>query len=149
MMCGIVGVVNFNEDISNGYSTIRNMTETLKKRGPDEDGLFFEKHVNLGHKRLSIIDEKNGKQPMSQIFNENTYTIVYNGQLYNAKELREILEDNGFSFKGYSDTEVLLKAYIFYGKEVCKHLNGIFGFAIWNSKKEELFLVLIYVKYLI
>lgn len=140
MMCGIVGVVNFNEDISNGYSTIRNMTETLKKRGPDEDGLFFEKHVNLGHKRLSIIDKQNGKQPMSQIFNENTYTIVYNGQLYNAKELREILEDNGFSFKGYSDTEVLLKAYIFYGKEVCKHLNGIFGFAIWNSKKEELFL---------
>lgn len=140
MMCGIVGVVNFNEDISNGYSTIRNMTETLKKRGPDEDGLFFEKHVNLGHKRLSIIDEKNGKQPMSQIFNENTYTIVYNGQLYNAKELREILEDNGFSFKGYSDTEILLKAYIFYGKDVCKHLNGIFGFAIWNSKKEELFL---------
>lgn len=116
------------------------MTETLRKRGPDEDGLFFEKHVNLGHKRLSIIDKKNGKQPMSQIFNENTYTIVFNGQIYNAVELRNVLEDNGFTFKGYSDTEVLLKAYIFYGKDVCNKLNGIFSFAIWNSKKEELFL---------
>ena len=116
------------------------MVRKLSGRGPDEWGLFMEPHVNLGHRRLSIIDKENGKQPMSQIFNENTYTIIYNGQIYNCKELREILEDNGFTFKGYSDTEVLLKAYIFYGKNVCNHLNGIFSFAIWNQKKEELFL---------
>ncbi len=116
------------------------MVKSLTGRGPDEGGAYMQPHVNLGHRRLTIIDKKNGKQPMSQIFNDNTYTIVYNGQLYNCKELREILEDNGFTFKGYSDTEILLKAYIFYGKDVCKHLNGIFSFAIWNEKKEELFL---------
>ncbi len=139
-MCGFTGIVNFEKDISNEYSIIRNMSEKLKKRGPDEDGLFISKHVNLAHRRLSIIDIENGKQPMSVRIDEVTYTIVYNGQLYNAEELRNILIENGFKFKGHSDTEVLLKAYIFYGKDVCKHLNGIFGFAIWNDKKEELFI---------
>jgi len=136
----LFGRVNFKRDISNEKEIISDMVITLNGRGPDEWGLFLKSHVNLGHRRLSIIDKENGKQPMSQIFNDNTYTIVYNGQLYNCDELKQILEDNGFSFKGYSDTEILLKAYIFYGKDVCNHLNGIFSFAIWNSKKEELFL---------
>ncbi len=139
-MCGIVGIVNDREDISNQYATLRNMAQTLSKRGPDEEGLFFDKHCNLGHRRLSIIDIENGKQPMSCKIDDVTYTIVYNGQIYNTKELREVLIDHGFKFKGHSDTEVLLKSYIFYGKDVCKHLNGIFAFAIWNSKKEELFI---------
>lgn len=138
-MCGIVGIVNDREDISNGHTIIRNMTKALSKRGPDEEGVFLEKHCNLGHRRLSIIDIENGKQPMSCQFNEATYTIVYNGQIYNTKELRETLLENGFEFKGHSDTEILLKSYIFYGKDVCKHLNGIFAFAIWNSKTEEIF----------
>ena len=77
---------------------------------------------------------------MSCIYNDITYTIVYNGQIYNTKELRETLVSNGFKFKGHSDTEVLLKAYIHYGSEVCNHLNGIFAFAIWNNKTQELFL---------
>jgi len=77
---------------------------------------------------------------MSCQFNEVTYTIVYNGQIYNTKELRVTLQENGFEFKGHSDTEILLKSYIFYGKDVCKHLNGIFAFAIWNSKTEEIFI---------
>lgn len=136
----LYGRVNFKRDISNEKEIISDMVRTLSGRGPDECGLFLKSHVNLGHRRLSIIDKENGKQPMSQIFNDNIYTIIYNGQLYNCDELKQILEDNGFSFKGYSDTEILLKAYIFYGKEVCNHLNGIFSFAIWNSKKEELFL---------
>ena len=68
------------------------------------------------------------------------YAIVYNGQIYNKKELQKTLKENGFTFKGHSDTEVLLKSYIFYGNDVVKHLNGIFSFAIWNNKKEELFL---------
>ena len=139
-MCGIVGIVNYREDISKQYNVIKNMTKALWRRGPDEDGLFLEKHCNLGHRRLSIIDIENGKQPMSFTVDEITYTIVYNGQLYNADELRRNLIDNGFKFKGHSDTEVLLKSYIFYGKDVCKHINGIFAFAIWNSKKEELFI---------
>lgn len=139
-MCGIVGNVNYREDISNQTVVLGKMTKALSKRGPDEEGLFLEKHCNLGHRRLSIIDIENGKQPMSCIFNDVTYTIAYNGQIYNTQELRETLIDNGFQFKGHSDTEVLLKSYIFYGKDVCKHLNGIFAFAIWNSKKEEIFI---------
>ncbi len=139
-MCGIVGIVNYKKDISEQHTIIRNMTKMLSKRGPDEEGLFLDKHCNLGHRRLSIIDIENGKQPMSCTVDEVTYTIVYNGQIYNTKELRETLLDNGFKFKGHSDTEVLLKSYIFYGKEICKHVNGIFAFAIWNHKKQELFM---------
>ncbi len=139
-MCGIAGVVNCKKDISNDYYIIRNMTKTLSRRGPDDDGLYFSKHANLGHRRLSIIDLENGKQPMSYRVDEVTYTIVYNGQLYNAEEIREVLKENGFKFKGHSDTEVLLKAFVFYGKDVCKYLNGIFGFAIWNDKKSEAFI---------
>lgn len=139
-MCGIVGIVNLKKDISNDYYIIRNMTKTLSKRGPDEDGLYFSKHANLGHRRLSIIDIENGKQPMSFRVDEVTYTIVYNGQIYNTQEIRETLIQNGFKFKGHSDTEVILKAYVFYGRDICKYLNGIFGFAIWNDKKGELFI---------
>ena len=139
-MCGIVGIVNYRENIFNQEPIIRGMTKMLEKRGPDEEGVFLEKSCNLGHRRLSIVDIENGKQPMSVVIDDVTYTIVYNGQLYNTKELRETLIDHGFKFKGHSDTEVLLKSYIFYGKDVCKHLNGIFAFAIWNSKKEEIFI---------
>ncbi len=139
-MCGIVGIVNYKEDISNRYPFFKNMVKNISKRGPDEDGFYFSKHANLGHRRLDIIDIENGKQPMSFKIDEITYTIVYNGQLYNTEEIRKVLKENGFKFRGHSDTEVLLKAYVFYGKDVVKHLNGIFAFAIWNDKKEELFL---------
>lgn len=73
-------------------------------------------------------------------YNENTYTIVYNGQIYNTKELKDKLLDNGFSFDSYSDTEILLKAFVHFGPEVVNKLNGIYGFAIWNENKNELFL---------
>lgn len=139
-MCGIVGIVNYKQDISSQHRIIAGMTRKLARRGPDEEGLFVEEHCNLGHRRLSIIDIENGKQPMSCRIDDVTYTIVYNGQIYNTEELRKTLIDNGFQFKGHSDTEVLLKSYIFYGKDVCQHLNGIFAFAIWNSKKEEIFI---------
>ena len=109
------------------------MTETLEKRGPDEEGVFLESNVNFGHKRLSIVDIENGKQPMSCKINDTTYTIVYNGQLYNTDEIRKTLLDSGFEFRGHSDTEVLLKAYIYYKKDVLKYLNGIFAFAVWNE----------------
>ena len=133
-MCGIVGIVNYNENISNQYSILRNMTKTLKRRGPDEEGFFFSKNVNLGHRRLSVIDIENGKQPMSFTYTEATYTIVYNGQIYNTAELKAELIKNGFTFKGHSDTEILLKSFILYGKNICNHLNGIFAFAIYNDK---------------
>ena len=139
-MCGIVGIVNYKRDIKEQEKLIFDMFNTLDKRGPDEKGYYMEHHVNLGHRRLSILDIENGKQPMSYKENGNTYTIVYNGQIYNCNELREVLIKKGFEFLGHSDTEILLKSYIHFGKEVVKHLNGIFSFAIWNAQKQELFL---------
>ena len=117
------------------------MVKSLERRGPDEEDIYMKEDVNLGHRRLSVVDIENGKQPMSCKYNDVTYTIVYNGQIYNTEEIRNVLSYNGFEFKGHSDTEVLLKAYIYFGKNVCEHLNGIFAFAIWNDKKKELFLV--------
>ncbi len=138
-MCGITGFVNLTKDISNQKNTIISMNEILKNRGPDEDGYYFEKHAVLGHKRLIVIDPYGGKQPMTVNYNNSIYTIVYNGQLYNTSELRSELEENGFTFEGYSDTEVLLKSYILWGYDVVKKLNGIFGFAVWDTSKQELF----------
>ena len=137
-MCGFVGFANLKENSSK--TNIYNMNESISKRGPDEDGYYYEEHVCLGHKRLIVVDPDGGKQPMSAMKDGNLYTIVYNGQLYNTKDLRSELEENGFTFDSYSDTEVLLKSFIFWKYDVVKKLNGIFSFAIWNSKKNELFL---------
>ena len=139
-MCGIVGFVNYKKDIKNPISILNKMNNTLTNRGPDEEGKYVSSPVYLAHKRLIVIDPVGGKQPMLATYDENEYSIVYNGQIYNTSELRNILIENGFIFNTTSDTEVLLKAFIFYGYDVVKHLNGIFAFAIWNKKKEELFL---------
>ena len=139
-MCGIVGFVNYKKELPNKQNVINLMTQTLSNRGPDEEGIYIKNNVALGHKRLIVIDPQGGKQPMIQRFNEGEYVIVYNGQIYNTKELRKTLTENGFSFSGHCDTEVLLKSYICYGKDVVNHLNGIFSFAIWNTKTQELFM---------
>lgn len=138
-MCGIVGFVNLTKDISNSKNIITLMNESIKKRGPDEDGYYYSKHAVLGHKRLIVIDPKGGKQPMTVKYNNCTYHIVYNGQLYNTSELKDELLENGFEFETYSDTEVLLKSFILWGYDVVKKLNGIYGFAILNDVKQELF----------
>ena len=138
-MCGFVGFANFNEKISNKEEILKNMNDTLSKRGPDEEGYYINDFLGFGHKRLIVIDPEGGKQPMKETYSFGEFVICYNGQIYNTKELRKDLEENGFDFSSHSDTEVLLKAYIHYGENVVKHLNGIFAFAIWDSKKQELF----------
>lgn len=115
------------------------MNEELSKRGPDEDGVYIDTNICMAHKRLIVIDPSGGKQPMTFKYNENTYTITYNGQIYNTKELKHELIENGFSFESQSDTEVLLKSFVYWSYDVIHHLNGIFSFAIWNSNKKELF----------
>lgn len=90
-MCGFVGFCNVHQNVSNDIHILKNMTKVLQKRGPDEEDFFIEENIGLGHRRLIIIDAKNGRQPMSAKIGETTYTIVYNGQLYNAKDLREEL----------------------------------------------------------
>ena len=99
-MCGIVGFVNYKQDISNYKNILTDMNNTLSRRGPDEEGYFIQKHIALGHKRLIVIDPEGGKQPMGTHF-----VITYNGQIYNTNELRKTLEENGFTFEGHCDTE--------------------------------------------
>lgn len=139
-MCGIVGFANFKKDISEYRNVLKNMNDVISKRGPDEEGYYISKHIAIGHKRLIVIDPKGGKQPMMEAYEFGEYIIAYNGQIYNSKELRETLIENGFEFSGHSDTEVLLKGYIHFGNEIVHHLNGTFAFAIWNTKTEELLL---------
>ena len=154
-MCGIVGFVNYKQDVSKYGNILINMNNSISRRGPDEEGYYIKNHVALGHKRLIVIDPEGGKQPMQgqkknrpqiaqRAKKEPTlncpFCIVYNGQIYNTKKLRQTLEENGFTFEGHCDTEVLLKSYIYYGKDVVHHLNGIFTFAIWDAQKEELFM---------
>lgn len=139
-MCGFVGYANQKEILAQDKNILQKMNQTLTKRGPDEEGYYIEEHIAMGHKRLIVIDPSGGKQPMIEKASYGDFVICYNGQIYNTKELRKILEENGFHFQGHCDTEVLLKSYIYYGNDVVKHLNGIFAFAIWNCKKQELFL---------
>lgn len=140
-MCGFVGFTNLekNFDTKDNF-IIKNMTRSLAHRGPDEEDFYTSSHTNLGHRRLIILDAKNGKQPMSCTYNNETYTIVYNGQLYNAKDIRKDLINLGYEFNGYCDTEVILKAFVEYGTSIFHKFNGIFSFAIWNNKKNELIL---------
>lgn len=138
-MCGFVGFANFNEKIPNKETILKDMNNTLSRRGPDEEGYYINDFLGFGHKRLIVIDPEGGKQPMKETYSFGNFVICYNGQIYNTKELKKDLEENGFDFSTHSDTEILLKSYIYYGEDVVKHLNGIFAFVIWNSKNQELF----------
>jgi asparagine synthase (glutamine-hydrolysing) len=139
-VCGISGWINFKRDIRNEKDTIEKMTNTLAKRGPDETNIWTEINVGFGHKRLIVVDPEGGRQPMSKQAKGNTYTICYNGELYNTEDIRKILHTKGYSFKGHSDTEVLLSAYIEWAEECVNFLNGIYAFAIWDKEKEKLFI---------
>ncbi|MBU3113801.1 asparagine synthase (glutamine-hydrolyzing) [Clostridium lacusfryxellense] len=139
-MCGIAGWINFYDNIEKDDKILFKMTDTLKERGPDAYGFHFSKHAILGHRRLVVVDPEGGAQPMTKKIGNNTYTIVYNGELYNTEDVRKILKVNGFSFSSYSDTEVLLVAYIFWGEECVKHINGIYAFGVWNETHQTLFL---------
>ncbi|OPJ55292.1 asparagine synthase (glutamine-hydrolyzing) [Alkalithermobacter paradoxus] len=139
-MCGLVGWVNIKENISEKVKVIENMTETLSKRGPDSFGYYISPNAILGHRRLTIVDPEGGAQPMTRSFYNNEYTIVYNGELYNTEEVRQKLISKGYTFKAYSDTEVLLVSYIEWGAKCLDHINGIFAFGIWDEKRKSLFL---------
>ena len=141
-MCGFAGISNIRKKLSSQdlKSSINIMTKSLTHRGPDEEDYYLNDNICFGHRRLVIIDKEHGKQPMSCTIDGITYTIVYNGQLYNANDIRNELKTFGYEFNGYSDTEVILKAFIHYGTSIFKDFNGIFSFAIWNDSKKELIL---------
>ncbi len=139
-MCGITGWIDWERDLSRERSTIETMTKTLGKRGPDAEGFWLAPRVAFGHRRLCVVDPSGGQQPMTRERGGYTYTMIYNGELYNTEDLRRELLERGWQFQGHSDTEVLLTAYIEWGSDCVPKLNGIFAFAIWNEREQTLFL---------
>ncbi|PWH85279.1 asparagine synthase (glutamine-hydrolyzing) [Brumimicrobium oceani] len=138
-MCGITGIVNRRAKVDKGQ--LCKMTDTIAHRGPNADGVFVNdfKTCGLGHRRLSILDLSDAaNQPMHSKCGK--YSLVYNGELYNFKEIRGILKNDGVEFSTSSDTEVILNAFIAWGPECVEKFNGMFAFAIWNDEKEELFI---------
>lgn len=135
-MCGIAGMLSKNIDLRERFPVIRNMSDSLKMRGPDGSGEFIKPYAALIHRRLSVIDPEKGKQPMQF----GKYTIVYNGEIYNTEELRNELKSFGYEFETHCDTEVVLKAYHKWKEKSCEKLNGIFAYAVWDDEEKELFL---------
>ncbi len=135
-MCGIAGVVGVELD-----NVARDqMMATMHRRGPDACDCFIHNHCTLMHSRLAIIDLQGGHQPMSLSWGGESYTLVYNGELYNTRELRAVLEKSGHVFCGHSDTEVVLHAYAQWSEGCVERFNGIFAFAVWEHKHKKLFL---------
>jgi asparagine synthase (glutamine-hydrolysing) len=136
-MCGISGIIDLSmrpveERVLNA------MRDALAHRGPDDFGTFTDGNVGLSHRRLSIIDIAHGHEPMIE---PNTGVVLtFNGEIYNFREIREILLDRGYTFNTRSDTEVLLKSYLEWGEDLCSKFNGMFAFAIWDPRKKLLLL---------
>jgi asparagine synthase (glutamine-hydrolysing) len=135
-MCGICGQFNFVRKEPVEPDTIRRMTESIQHRGPDDEGYLISGPLGLGFRRLSIIDLASGHQPMSDV--EETVWVIFNGEIYNYRELRAELQSKGHQFRTKSDTEVIVHGYKEWGTEVFNHLNGMFGLAIWDAQKERL-----------
>lgn len=137
-MCGIAGILKFDQNRIVERSRLRRMCETLQHRGPDDDGIACWGTIGLGHRRLTIIDAETGQQPMCDATRK--VWITYNGEIYNFQELRKRLEVIGHTFRTRSDTEVILHAYDQFGEDCVRHLRGMFAFAIWDGHRRKLFL---------
>ncbi|NUU60389.1 asparagine synthase (glutamine-hydrolyzing) [Paenibacillus agri] len=138
-MCGITGFIQWRDDLTQHSGLLVKMTDTLANRGPDAAGTWISGPVAFGHRRLSVIDPENGAQPMITRHEDHAYAIVYNGELYNAPELKKELLVRGHQFRTECDTEVLLHSYIEWGPDSVEKLNGIFAFAIWDGRREQVF----------
>ena len=135
-MCGIAGIIDFKNSLN--IENLNLMMMKIKHRGPDDEGVFIDNNVALGHVRLSIIDlSKAGKQPMC--CEDGRFIIVFNGEIYNFIELKEELKEKGHRFNTLTDTEVILAAYKEWGKNCLHRFNGDWAFVIYDSQKKELF----------
>ena len=137
-MCGLYGALSFDgQSIDPGIAMA--MSEKVARRGPDDQGEWFDGPVMLGHRRLAIIDlSPSGHQPMHDT--SERYSIVFNGTIYNYPELREVLIADGYRFNSHSDTEVILNAYACWGEQCTEKLHGMFAFAIWDRNRQSLFM---------
>ncbi len=140
IICSICGIIDFKEPQINDRETLQKMCSTMTHRGPDQSGIYLTYHVALGHNRLAIIDIKNGLQPMTRRYRNRSYTIVYNGELYNTPELSVEIEKNGIRLETTCDTEVVLYSYILWGEKCVEKLNGIFAFAVHDESENRVFL---------
>jgi asparagine synthase (glutamine-hydrolysing) len=136
-MCGICGIVHVDGAPAVDGRVVAAMARAMTHRGPDQEGLHVEPRVGLGSRRLSIIDVAGGRQPIAN--EDESMFIVFNGEIYNYRELRLFLEHKGHRFRTHSDTEVILHLFEEYGDDVVEYLNGIFAFAIWDRRRNELF----------
>jgi len=137
-MCGICGIVYTDEARRPDVAVLKRMCGTLVHRGPDDEGQEVRGNAGLGMRRLSIIDLSTGHQPLSN--EDGSVSIVFNGEIYNYRELRAELIKQGHRFKTSSDTESIVHGYEAWAEGVCERLNGMFGFALWDSRKKKLLL---------
>ncbi|MGM9929147.1 MAG: asparagine synthase (glutamine-hydrolyzing) [Bacillus sp. (in: firmicutes)] len=135
-MCGFVGCIHDQINQTN-ESLFKKMNEIITHRGPDDEGYYFDQHVNFGFRRLSIIGLETGHQPLS--YENERYWIIFNGEIYNYIELKEELKSQGYFFKTESDTEVIIALYSALKEEAVKKLRGMFGFIIWDKAEKKLF----------
>ncbi|MBE0654674.1 MAG: asparagine synthase (glutamine-hydrolyzing) [Bacteroidales bacterium] len=136
-MCGVAGIIDYHSN-TNSVPVVTSMLRAIRYRGPDESGIYHSPHATIGNVRLSIIDIAGGQQPLSDSYGR--YWIVFNGEIFNYRELRGEIEEKGISFRTRSDTEVLVQLYALHGKNCLNKLNGQFAFAIWDKLEEELFI---------
>jgi asparagine synthase (glutamine-hydrolysing) len=139
-MCGITGWIDWQRDLSHEHKLIEQMACKLPHRGPDEKQTWTSPRAAFGHARLIVVDPENGKQPMHKTVNNRSFSLVYNGELYNTEDIRKELLEKGYRFTGHSDTEVLLTSYIEWGESCVEKFNGIFAFGIWDHAAEKLFM---------
>lgn len=138
-MCGIAGWIDFERDLTQCAGTVRTMVATMANRGPDSEAIWTDASAALGFRRLTVIDPPGGGQPM--IAEENGQVVavlVYNGEVYNYRDLREVLTGRGHAFHTASDTEVVLRAFLEWGANCAEHLEGMFAFAAWDPRRREL-----------
>jgi asparagine synthase (glutamine-hydrolysing) len=140
-MCGISGWIDFQRDLTREQPAIDGMCATMTCRGPDAGGSWVRPHAALGHRRLAIIDLPGGAQPMVAGTADGEVAIVYSGETYNFTELRDELRRRGHRFDTDSDTEVVLHGYLEWGAQVAEHLGGMFAFAVWDTRTEQLLLI--------
>src|SRR5437868_5239634 len=131
-MCSINGLFYFNPNRTVEHSLLHGMREVAVHRGPDDHGIYQNRNVGLGFNRLSIIDISGGHQPMANC--DRSVWVVFNGEIYNFKELRAELVQAGHRFRTDSDTETILRAWEQYGEQCVDHLRGMFAFAIWDDR---------------
>src|SRR5579885_2363559 len=137
-MCGICGKLNFDLQAPVSRPLLKAMTDHIEHRGPDDEGYYTSTGVGLGFRRLSIIDLSTGHQPISN--EDGTVWIVFNGEIYDYKALRDRLIQQGHKFRTASDTETLIHLYEQEGPEGLRRLRGMFAYAIWDARKRRLFL---------